>query len=50
MDSDGNNIIRLTDDSAMDSNPQWSPTGGQIAFVSYRDGNAELYVMNSNGR
>ena len=29
--------------------PAWSPDGGKIAFVSNRDGNLEIYVMNSDG-
>ena len=29
--------------------PQWSPDGAKLAFVSYRDYNAELYVMNADG-
>ena len=27
----------------------WSPDGKRIAFVSNRDGNDEVYVMNANG-
>ncbi len=27
----------------------WSPDGQKIAFVSYRDGNNEIYVMNPDG-
>ena len=26
----------------------WSPYGGKIAFVSIRDGNPEIYVMNAD--
>jgi TolB protein len=29
--------------------PRWSPDGKEIAFVSQRDGNAEIYVMNADG-
>ena len=37
-------IIPWTDDE-----PDWSPDGQRIAFVSERDGNREIYVMNSDG-
>ena len=29
--------------------PAWSPDGTKIAFTSFRDGNAEIYVMNKDG-
>src|SRR5688500_14927621 len=29
--------------------PAWSPSGTRIAFVSTRDGNAEIYAMNFDG-
>lgn len=29
--------------------PSWSRDGTQIAFMSFRDGNAELYVINADG-
>ena len=45
MDSDGKNTIGLTDDSAMDSNPQWSPEGVRIMFTSNRTGDWDIYVL-----
>ena len=29
--------------------PAWSPDGRRLAFVSKRDGNSEIYVMNADG-
>ena len=29
--------------------PAWSPDGRKLAFVSRRDGNSEIYVMNADG-
>ena len=29
--------------------PVWSPDGKQIAFTSNRNGNYDIYVMNSDG-
>jgi Tol biopolymer transport system component len=29
--------------------PVWAPNGARIAYVSYRDGNGEIYVMNADG-
>jgi Tol biopolymer transport system component len=40
---------RLTLDSANDLNPVWSPDGERVAFTSYRNGNADVLVMNANG-
>ena len=36
-------------DLAFDWHPTWSPDGKKIAFVSERDGNKEIYVMNADG-
>ena len=44
---DGVNEVRLTD--TPDYNPVWSPDSRRIAFLSMRDGNAEIYVMESDG-
>lgn len=40
---------RLTHLSSNEVFPVWSPGGNRIAFVSDRDGNWEIYVMNTDG-
>jgi len=47
-DRDGN-VTRLTDNNADDWLPIWSPDGSKIAFMTNRDGNYEIYIMNSDG-
>ena len=42
-------IRRLTDDSASDQSPAWSPDGTRIAFHSYRDGDWDIFLMNADG-
>jgi Tol biopolymer transport system component len=41
--------VRLTDAAGFDSYPAWFPDGQKILFVSERDGNKEIYVMNADG-
>jgi hypothetical protein len=49
MTANGADPVRLTNNSARDESPAWSPDGLKIAFVSTRDGNREIYVMNVDG-
>lgn len=49
MNADGmGGVEQLTFGSSFDGMPAWSPDG-RIAFVSDRDGNREIYVMNADG-
>jgi len=45
---DGTGITQLTHDIS-DTNPEASPDGKKVAFMSQRDGNWEVYVMNIDG-
>ena len=46
---DGSDLVQLTDNQAEDLDPDWSPNGVNIAFVSERDGDREVYVMDADG-
>ncbi len=51
MDAYGGNQENLTNHPADDRQPDWSPDGTKIAFVSRRDGNREqIYVMDADGK
>jgi Tol biopolymer transport system component/DNA-binding winged helix-turn-helix (wHTH) protein len=41
--------VRLTDGNFGSADPSFSDDGKQIAFTSFRDDNAEIYVMNADG-
>ena len=49
MDSDGSDLVNLTQNPARDSSPAWSPDGRQIAFASDRSGESAIYIMDANG-
>ena len=40
---------KITLDPNDDINPVWSPGGDRIAFTTFRNGNADVYVKNANG-
>lgn len=41
--------VKLTGDEVSAADPSFSYDGKQIAFVSFRDGNAEIYMINTDG-
>ena len=48
----GDRILELIDGKSNPRDvqtPAWSPDGRKLAFVSQRDGNSEIYVMNADG-
>jgi TolB protein len=47
--ANGTGVKRLTNYSAIDISPSWSPDASQIAFQSDRTGSPLVYVMNSDG-
>jgi dipeptidyl aminopeptidase/acylaminoacyl peptidase len=49
INPDGTGEMQLTDNTAQDRWPAWSPDGNKIAFSSNRDGDYEIYVMNADG-
>jgi len=49
IDIDGRNEIQLTDNTAYDGFPSWSPDGSQVLFQSDRDGTLSIYSMRADG-
>lgn len=51
MKADGTDLIQVTNDSAIERAPSWSPDAREIAFVSNRyEGIYQLFVAGWNGR
>ena len=44
-DIHGDKVTQLTKNKWLDFNPSISPDGNQLSFVSNRDGNREIYIM-----
>jgi Tol biopolymer transport system component len=50
INANGSGRINITNSPAVfDQTPDWSPDGTKIALTADRDGNFEVYIMNSNG-
>ena len=49
MNADGSGRTNVTNNSAGDSPPAWSPDGGRIAFRSHDGSDWEIYVMDADG-
>ena len=39
----------ITNNFSDDYDPSWSPNGERLAFVTHRDGNPEIYIMDADG-
>lgn len=46
---DGSGFMRLTDNSFRDYYPVWSPDDSRIAFLSWREDDLDIYLMDANG-
>ena len=49
-DRDGGNLKRLTDTPGYDAEGSYSADGSRIVFTSFRDGDAEIYTMDADGK
>jgi Tol biopolymer transport system component len=49
LNIDGANFNRLTENNFWDLYPTWSPDDNRIAFLSFREDNLDIYMMNADG-
>lgn len=47
--TDGGDAVQLTETNWIETLPQWSPNGKQIAYLSDKDGNPQIWIMNADG-
>jgi hypothetical protein len=43
----GSDYIRLTKHTAIDNKPKWAPDGKSIAFISSRNGNGDIFLVDN---
>jgi len=48
INSDGTNLVNISNNTKSDWYPVWSPDGSSIIFMSERDTNREIYVWSNN--
>jgi Tol biopolymer transport system component len=49
IDFDGDGFSRITHNEFWDLYPCWSPDGTEIAFLTWRDDDLDIYVMDADG-
>ena len=49
MNTVGGGVIRVTNNTLIDTSPKYSPDGRRLAFSTNRDGNYEIYSANIDG-
>ncbi len=49
MNVDGSGLRRMTDNTASDNNPRWSPDGASLLFTSTRAGGAQAWLLPADG-
>ena len=49
LNVDGTGLARLTNNTYWDVYPIWSPDGTEIAFLSFRENDMDIYVMDNDG-
>lgn len=50
LNIDGSNFSRLTDNNLWDVYPRWSPDGINILFLTTRNQDLDIYIMNTQGQ
>src|SRR5215213_6266702 len=49
MNADGTGQTNISNNTASDTDPDWSPDGTKLIFSSDRDGRIQIYIMNADG-
>ena len=49
MSADGSGARNLSNDLSLDDEPDFSPDGKKVVFFSLREGNADIYVIDTDG-